>query len=634
MRTSRALGVAVLVALTAVPLVTRLAGSVTPQVGGLIQRSVISDETAFTTDVTPDGRLALMVEFGARTNENPSRLMVRDLVTQRTVTVVEGGAGAPIGRPAAVFSADAKRVAHTWWREPRLLGAPVPQALLRVTDTAPGAAPRWMSSGGGVVPWAWSPDGKAIMCLIHGPGANIADPTSIAWVSVADATRRTIKTLEPWRNGASLARPRLSPDGVWIAYAAVAREGSTDTHVYVMDANGQNERVVASIPGLNTWPIWAPDGAHLIFVNSQSGRRDLFAVPVQAGGPSGEPMRLQTGFAGEPIRLARSGDLFFQQTENVYPHHVIAERRSTGTRIERTFSGAGGTWFKGDRFAFVRPGPQGNDLIVRSLETGQERAYKHPGISLEPPRGLSDGSGVIVYVQPAGDGGRPGGAFYRVDVNTGDFGRLFAKDTAEYVRSTTMVLSPDGKILYLAARPNSQTLWTRIVGVNLETGLDASVVTLPGSGLPEAPGLAISPDGTTLAIHASDGRIMTVRVDGREFRELYRPVQGAGWPEIMRWTPDGQSIVFATGGGLPGGGTGLAPWRLMRISAAGGQPEFDGLDSSKLESSVPVPRMMVGSVLSIDLSPDGSRIAFSSRAILTYDVQVIGNVMSALGSAR
>jgi hypothetical protein len=165
MRTAGGFGVAVLVALTAVPSVVGLLADGLTQEGALTPRRLISDETAFTADVTPDGRFALMVEFGDRTNENPSRLMIRDLITQSAVTLVEGGAGAPIGRPSAIFSADAKSVAHTWWRQPRLPGAPVPQALLRVMDTTPSAAPRWMSSGGGVVPWAWSADGKAIMRL-------------------------------------------------------------------------------------------------------------------------------------------------------------------------------------------------------------------------------------------------------------------------------------------------------------------------------------------------------------------------------------------------------------------------------------------------------------------------------------
>lgn len=121
-----------------------------------------------------------------------------------------------------------------------------------------------------------------ILVLIHGPSNRfLSDPTSIAWVSVADGTIRTIKVLEPWRSGGS-ALPRLSRDGKWIAYSAVARETSADRYIYVMDADGHSERVVATMAGSNTSPAWTPDAAHVVFVNSQGNRSQLFAVPVVA----------------------------------------------------------------------------------------------------------------------------------------------------------------------------------------------------------------------------------------------------------------------------------------------------------------------------------------------------------------
>ncbi len=70
-------------------------------------------------------------------------------------------------------------------------------------------------------------------------------PMSVAWVSVADGTIRTVKTLEPWREplrefpAGESSGPRLSPDGGSIAYSAMAREGSSNRYVYVIDANGQ-----------------------------------------------------------------------------------------------------------------------------------------------------------------------------------------------------------------------------------------------------------------------------------------------------------------------------------------------------------------------------------------------------------
>jgi len=60
--------------------------------------------------------------------------------------------------------------------------------------------------------------------------------------------------------------------------------------------------------------------------------------------------------------------------------------------------------------------------------------------------------------------------------------------------------------------------------------------------------------------------------------------------------------------------------RLVRVAATGGQPENYGVESSIL------PRP--GPLTSFDLSPDGSRAAFSVRTTGTFNVTVVENVMS------
>ena len=57
---------------------------------------------------------------------------------------------------------------------------------------------------------------------------------------------------------------------------------------------------------------------------------------------------------------------------------------------------------------------------------------------------------------------------------------------------------------------------------------------------------------------------------------------------MLAWTKDGRSILFAQG---------EHDWQLMRIPAAGGQPELAGLTTTGLRHD-------------LALNPDGSRIAF------------------------
>ena len=295
--------------------------------------------------------------------------------------------------------------------------------------------------------------------------------------------------------------PRLSPDGQLVAFSAIAREGSKERHIYVVDVTGSNEADVVKIAGSNTQPIWTHDGLHLVFVNEQSGRRDLLAVAWRNGQAAGEPVRVKSEFVGDLLSVSVSGELTHSRRNYAGFAELIAERNPAGARVVQTFKGMSGSWSRGNKLAFVRAGAQGDDLIIRSLDSGDERLYPHAGMSRVSPRWLHDDSGVVVWIEPEGDGGRSG-AFYLVNVDSGTFKWLFARDTAEYQRSEVSELSPDDKTMYLGVRKDSSGLWTGIVGVDLLTGAERPIVTFPGSGLRSGPGFALSPDGQTLAIQA------------------------------------------------------------------------------------------------------------------------------------
>ena len=86
----------------------------------------------------------------------------------------------------------------------------------------------------------------------------------------------------------------------------------------------------------------------------------------------------------------------------------------------------------------------------------------------------------------------------------------------------------------------------------------------------------------------------------------------------MRWTPDGRQIVFVAREEAPSTG-----WRLMRVPAAGGRAEFDGIESAQFEH--------VGGVTDIDVSPDGRLVVFSMRTPATYDVWALSDSRLSLG---
>lgn len=177
-----------------------------------------------------------------------------------------------------------------------------------------------------------------------------------------------------------------------------------------------------------------------------------------------------------------------------------------------------------------------------------------------------------------------GGAFYRLDVTSGTFTRLLPKDTEGRILSPSIAVASDDRTLLTAVRSAAGSPWTRIVAMDLVTGRERAVAQVPGLGDGEGPGLALDPAERTLAIHATDGRILTVGIDGTNIRELYQASQGNAVPTV-RWAPDGRSILFFTAGAAPQGGG-----RLMRISRSGGEPQVDGLDAWELDSTFQVAR--------------------------------------------
>jgi uncharacterized protein YjdB len=63
-------------------------------------------------------------------------------------------------------------------------------------------------------------------------------------------------------DGAGDLAPARSPDGTRIAYSST-KAGTGD--LWIMDADGRNPRRVTTDPGVETEPVWTPDGARLVY---------------------------------------------------------------------------------------------------------------------------------------------------------------------------------------------------------------------------------------------------------------------------------------------------------------------------------------------------------------------------------
>lgn len=527
--------------------------------------------------------------------------------------------------PPSVISPDGKYVAYTC--------ASVGWHVCAV-GTEPGAKPRdlYVSPEYASLPpkpGAWSSDDKSILAtLLKTDGT-----AQIAWIAISDGSIKVLKSLE-WRRP---GRPSLSPDGRYIAYSAHERADSPGTAIYVLRADGSGESTLVRSSGLNQDPVWTPDGTKIVFTSNRTGSFDLWSVAVHDGKSVGAPVLAKADIGKiQPLGFTRSGSFYYNHIQGGTDVLVAdlepggGKIRGAAARLSDKFVGANRwpSWSPDGKFIAVQrfiwdtmgniesgPGP---DLVIRSLETGEEKTFSN----LPSNRWMTgqatwfrDGKTLLLPISDQ----QAQISFYRLDLVSGEFKPLVTPDS--FVQGYgSAALSLDETVVYAPV-----TQWSKdggrsmggVAAIDFATGRETPIfMTAVPKGLSNVPNIALSPDGRTLALLEFVDDILglsLVNVDGTGYRRLYAPGPNEAFGDAgtLAWTKDGRSIFFYGQG------------RLMRIAAAGGQPEFAGLTG---KGGQLVHRM--------SLSPDGSRIAISDGDRETVEVWALDNLLPVLKAAK
>jgi Tol biopolymer transport system component len=564
-----------------------------PSSAALAKRLLCADCSG---DFSPDGRLMVSTDLKS------ASITIRDMSSGKVTPLMKfTDAEEPVLPP--LLSPDLRQMVYMTMN--------VPRSQLRVIPNAVGGKSRILLDNPEYqfcVPTAWFPDGKSVLVVL-----GKRDSTAqLARVTVADGGVTVLKSRTGQRALVG-SPPSLSPDGRFVVYSAAA--DSNDRHIYVLAADGSSESEIVKTAGINESPVWTPDGKHILFTSDRSGKFDLWSVPVQNGKATGAESLVRADIGDISAIGMYGGSYYYTDRQRSAEYVNIADFTPSGAGQSRpahpteSFVGMRLNWSPdGKSIAFKRhhPGEADEyDVVVHSLETGDERTYLTDlGTSdAGRPRWFHDGKAVLAVI---GHGPRP---FYRINLKTGEFKAL------PIVGLPPGVISPNDGTFY--ASRNDEKDWAKlpahIPAVDLSSGREKEIFTMPDPGY--AAGFGLTPDGRTLVVNRADQKTQTIHfyrlsIDGTGYREIYTIAQKDFRDAAL--TEDGRWILLAKRNDDKN-------WHLIRIPIEGGAPESTGV---LLDAAL--------DTRSLDLSPDGSRIAYTTTGPVSAEIWALDNILSAI----
>lgn len=545
-----------------------------------------------------DGRYLPYVDFPA------GNLWYWEIASGVSRQITRKPADSPEVAGWSAMSPDGSHVAYTWWTSEGAYD-------LRVISIDNGEMRSILASGTAeyAFPLEWSADGSQILSWLEHEDGRV----DLALVPAAGGSARVVET---FRRG----RPRhasLSPDGRFVVYDFPRDFRSMRSDVMILATDGSPARTLIGGSANNMNPFWTPDGSRVFFTSDRSGSIDGWVVNVNNGRVIGEPTLAARNLGlVRPIALTGDGVYHYGLDTSeieVYTLPVDLSNdapRVTGTpsRVSPAVIGGhvGPHWSPDGRsLAFITRVPStgttltrgANKITIMDVSSGRQRDVvpQLAELQIASPQWSPDSRSLAVRGRSLEN--RLG--YFRIDARTGQATPLVLlnspKNESDY---GVFAWFRAGKAFVYRHAPRG------MVARDLTTGLENVVVDWKAQGLSGFHGLAVSPDGSSLAFAAMSvkdgvpGRAVFVQSGDGPPRELFR-VSRQEFAVVQAWMPDGQAVLFTRY--RQGQNAAVDPHHLWMVSVR---------DGAARDTTVRIPGFT--QPYWVALSPDGRRIAYTA----------------------
>lgn len=568
---------------------------------------------------SPDGKLLTFVDWST------GDLAVRDLTTGENRHLTNKGTWSDSDEYAefSIVSPDSTQVAYAWFNqkshyELRLIGMDGKKVRVLYSNEEVQY----------VQPVGWTPDGRHIVAVF-----SMLDQTNrFVIVGVADGAVRVLKTFD-WR----YPRPRLSPDGRWLAYDFPPREEAPERDLYVLAVDGSREGTLVQHPAHDYLLGWSPDSDQVLFASDRTGSFAAWSLRVAEGRAEGSARIVRQDLGRiYPIGTGRSGALYYSTTplRDVYSAEfdVPAGRLTSDPQnVTDRFQGANfaATYSRDGKYlAYISnrgAAPSGvgaRPIIIQTVDTGAERELRpqlilnnHPVFSR--PDWSDDAK--FLYLMARDAKGRRG--YFRVDAQTGQHEMLISFVPPVHVPRVDLVLDGNSALIKRNAPDELATLLLRNLATRAERVLHRTAHIHAWAVSPDRKSVAyttVSPDDAQAMAPQvpNSNRLVIQSLESGAIRELHAVPRDREIASLA-WSPDQRYLLFHIrlgAGELPEG----EPRGVWRIPVAGGKPEMTQLQMGprKLNSAT--------------FHPDGRRVAFTEFSSDTIEVWVMENFLPAV----